>query len=321
MTAKLITRRRALVILAATTALPGSLCTAQGLPFEWRGLALGADARLVLWAQDKRHAQTAIDACVAEIERLEQIFSLYRRSSEISRLNRTGAIKAPSHDMVSLLHLSRKMNAATQGLFDPTVQPLWEFLSNWYSANPDRIAPSQEDMAGVRSLLGMEKITLDNGLVACNDGARITLNGIAQGYITDRVAELLRSKGWRHVLIDLGEVRALDTKADGSAWRIDIRETEQRHQLAHAALATSSGGTLTFDHSGAATHILNPLTGRSPTSWRAVTVQHPSAAIADALSTALFAASPEQLKKIANIHNGSHIWAMHTDGTNFEYGA
>jgi thiamine biosynthesis lipoprotein len=274
----------------------------------------------VLWAQDKQQAQEAINDCVMEIERLEQIFSLYRTSSQITHLNRMGHLDAPSHDLVKLLHLSRKMNAATQGLFDPTVQPLWEYLSNWYSANPDRKAPRQEDLASVRSRIGMEKISLENGRIECNEGTRITLNGIAQGYITDRVADLLRSKGWRHVLIDLGEVRAIDTKPDGNAWRIHIRELARSLSLTDAALATSSGSALTFDRSGAATHILNPFTGRSPASWRAVTVRHASATVADALSTALFAASPEQMETIVKNHQKTRIWAALTDGKKIEYG-
>jgi len=320
MAARPISRRRALVILGAAMTAPGSLYAAQTQPFEWRGIALGADARLVLWSRDKRHAQEAIDACIAEIERLERIFSLYRASSEIRRLNRTGALKAPSHDMVRLLHLSREMNAATQGLFDPTVQPLWQFLAGWYSSNPDRKAPRQDDMSAAHSLIGMEKVSLHSGMIICRDGARMTLNGIAQGYITDRVAELLRSKGWQHILIDLGEVRALDAKPDGSPWYINIRETGQTLPLASAALATSSGGALTFNASGAATHILNPLTGRSPSFWRAVTVRHRSAAVADALSTALFAASPKQLEEIANVQEHIRIWAARTDGAVVEYG-
>jgi thiamine biosynthesis lipoprotein len=320
MTAKPISRRRALVIIAAAVAVPVQLCATQAQPFEWRGIALGADARLVLWAQDKKQAQQALDACVAEIERLEQIFSLYRTSSQITQLNRTGTLKAPSHDMVSLLHLSRKMNAATQGLFDPSVQPLWEFLRNWYSADRGREAPTHEDVAGVLLHTGMEKISLEEEHITCNDGAQITLNGIAQGYITDRVAELLRSMGWRNVLIDLGEVRALDGKPGGTPWRIDIRETGLSLPLASAALATSSGSALTFDASGEATHILNPLTGRSSASWRAVTVRHASATIADALSTALFAASPEQMKQIVIAQKDARIWAVRSDGEEIEYG-
>lgn len=321
MPASLISRRRALVILAAAAAVPGSLRAGQMQPFEWRGVALGADARLVLWADDKRHAKQAIDACVAEIERLEQIFSLYRTSSQISRLNLTGNLKTPSHDMIKLLLLSRKLNRSTLGLFDPTVQPLWEFLSNWYSANPDRTAPRQEEMADILTRVGLDKISLENGRMICNDDARITLNGIAQGYITDRVAELLRAKGWRHVLIDLGEVRALNAKPDGSPWRIYIRDIDQGLPLSDSALATSSGSALTFDSAGTASHILNPLTGRSPASWHAVTVQHASATIADALSTALFAASPQQMKVIAEKQKDTHIWAVQTNGKKIQYGA
>lgn len=319
MAAERITRRRALVILASAMAFPGSARAASIRPFEWRGMALGADARLLLWAADRELAHEAIGSCVAEIERLEQVFSLHRPSSEISRLNRHGVLAPPSHDMIRLLHLGRRMNRLTEGLFDPTVQSLWELYADWYAGRPEREPPQESTVAAARGRVGIEKIDIGTARVACRDGARITLNGIAQGYITDRAADLLRARGWKHVLIDLGELRALDAKPDGAPWRIGIRETGQKLPVADAALATSAGGALRFGLSGSTNHIFNPRTGHSSAIWRAVTVRHASAAVADALSTALVSATPAQVERIARAQKGARIWATRTDGSVTEY--
>jgi thiamine biosynthesis lipoprotein len=319
MAAERITRRRALVILASAMAYPASVRAAGTRPFEWRGTALGADARLLLWAANREKALEAINACVAEIERLEQVFSLYRTSSEICRLNRRGVLEAPSHDMIRLLHLSRHVNQLSEGLFDPTVQSLWELYAGWYAGRPGREAPPAAALAAARARVGMEKIDIGTARVACRDGARMTLNGIAQGYITDRAADLLRARGWRHVLIDLGELRALDARPDGAPWRIGIRETGRSVPLTEAALATSSGDALRFGRSADTHHIFDPRTGRSSSAWRAVTVQHASAATADALSTALVSASAAEIERIAQAQENARIWATRTDGSVTEY--
>ncbi len=308
MPGRALSRRRTLLMLASVSAFPSALLAAGAQPLEWRGIALGADARLLLWAHDRTAARAALNACVAEIERLERIFSLHRTGSELSRLNRTGTLEAPAHDMVRLLHLAREMNRMTDGLFDPTVQPLWELFSGWYAGRPDRAPPPDALVSEALAQVGMEHVRLDDFGVSCRRGTRLTLNGIAQGYITDRVADLLRGRGWRHVLIDLGEARALGAKPDGTPWRIALRENGTVIPLADAALATSAGSALPFDSAGAATHIFNPRTGRSPAHWRAVTVRHASAAVADALSTALFCADPAQLKRIAARQRGIRVW-------------
>lgn len=313
------TRRRALVILAAAAASPRSALAATMQPFEWRGIALGADARLVLWAADVTDARTAIDMCVAEIERLEQIFSLYRPTSEISRLNDTGTLAAASHDMVRLLQLSRRMNAVTRGLFDPTIQRLWEAHAEWHARHPDGGPLPKTTLSSARGRVGIEKLEVEKSQVTLAGEARLTLNGIAQGYITDRVASLLLAQGWKHVLIDLGEVSALGTKPDGMPWDIRIRETGQSLPLADAALATSAGGALTFDQSGENHHIFDPRSGHTPGHWHAVTVKHRSAAVADALSTALFVTTETEMRRIAGSQGDARIWATRRDGSTRQY--
>ena len=124
-------------------------------------------------------------------------------------------------------------------------------------------------------------------------GMAVTLNGIAQGYITDRIADLLRAEGMRHVLIDLGEVRAIGTHPDGRPWRIGLADPADptriaaRIGLSGLALATSGGYGTRFEPTGRHNHLLDPRTGRCAPPLRSVSVLARDAATADAASTAL----------------------------------
>ncbi len=110
----------------------------------------------------------------------------------------------------------------------------------------------------------------------------LTLNGIAQGYVADRVAALLAGHGLTRALIDTGEMVALP---DGD-WPVQL-EAGGNLALRNRALATSAPLGMTFGGDGVTSHILDPRTARPVLStWRVVSVSAPSAALADALSTA-----------------------------------
>ena len=109
----------------------------------------------------------------------------------------------------------------------------------------------------------------------------LTLNGIALGYVADRVAGLLASEGLTRALIETGEMVALP----GGDWPATL--PDRKIALRGRAVATSSPLGMTFGGRGRTSHILSPVTLR-PTlaSWRQVTVSAPSTAPADVLSTA-----------------------------------
>ncbi len=310
-----VTRRRALTMIAAASALPiaSRECEARDA-FEWRGTALGADARIVMLDTHRRAAEEAVGDCLAEIERLEQSFSLIRGDTEITRLNRAGILRHPSLDFRRLLEICRAVNGETNGLFDPTVQPLWRFYAQWFAGQPERAPPSDSERARLLSHIGMEHLSVCAEAIALSGSAEITLNGIAQGYITDRIAVLLRDRGWSNVLIDLGEVRALGARPDGAPFAVLVRDTGRLLPLANAAMATSSAASLAFSAPLGLAHILHPRTGLTPAHWSIVTVRHPSATVADALSTALFLASRDELKRIARSFPGTLVWATQKNG-------
>ena len=305
------TRRRLLQVVGAVAAAalplpaPAPVTTPR---YAWRGAVLGAEASIVLYHPEARAAAAIVGACLAEVERLEAVFSLYRADSELSRLNRDGALAGPSQDFVRLLDESLWWGEATGGAFDVSVQPLWRLHAEHFARFPnDRAGPEPDAIAAAKSLVDYRRIIRFPGRVRLGrPGMALTFNGIAQGYIADRVAELLESKGIRHVLLDLGEMRALGSRADGAPWRVALRHHDRDPvELMDCALATSAPAGLAFDAAGRHHHLFDPATGSSAHGLRAVSVLAPRATTADALSTALAVAGPLRVASILGAANAS----------------
>jgi thiamine biosynthesis lipoprotein len=220
--------------------------------------------------------------------------------------------------MRAAIQLSQRIAAATGGLFDPTVQSLWEAHADWFSIDGSVGLPPDSIVHAARRRVGWKGISCAPERITLRPGQRITLNGLGQGYVTDRVAGLLRARGFGHVLVDLGEQCALGERGDGSPWMI-ARADREPIALTDGALATSEARGCVFGADGAAHHLFDPRTGRSAARWRCVTVHHPSAAIADGLSTALYAASPSEAARIVAVFPGAMVWATASDGREFTW--
>lgn len=314
-------RRRVLQLLAMAGAGVTSPCRSHDERFEWTGSALGADARILFMGLSRTAAEDAVQASLAEIERLERIFSLHRLDTELVRLNTDGRLRLPSLDLMQLLRMSRVLNARTDGLFDPTIQPLWRCYARWYGEKPDRGPPPSDAASALLARVGLHRVSIAQDAIQLAPGTELTLNGIAQGYITDRVADLLRRRGLSHVLIDIGEVRALDGRADSSPFKISVRDGGFTLPLADGALATSSPTALVFSPTLRLGHILHPRTGLTASPWHSVTVQHGSAAVADGLSTALVLCDRAGIRRALARISGAHVWATRHDGAVEQFGS
>ena len=313
-----VTRRRAISIFASAAAsLVASRARADGF-HEWRGIAMGADARITFSGVPASAAQTAADLAVVEIERLEQALSLFRSGSEICRLNRDKVLTYPSADFRAALLLAQSLAASSGGLFDPTVQALWEAHVDWFAARPDAPLPPEAVIAAARRAVDWRHLSVSAQAVRLGVDQRITLNGLGQGYVTDRVAALLRARGFAHVLVDLGEQCALGAQADGKPW-IAARKGSAPIALRDGGLATSEGTGCVLGAQGAAHHLFDPRSGRSARHWRRITVHHRHAAVADALSTTLYAASPQEIAVIVAKFPGVMVWATDQDGRERTY--
>lgn len=301
MTGSLLNRRRFIAIAAAggSASLLPRLSFASPQTVTWRGIALGAEASIVLEHDDAAQARLAIAECLAEAARLEAIFSLYRADSALVQLNATGKLDGAPADLRLLLSEALLLAERSQGAFDPSIQPLWSLYARHFGS-PDASpqGPNRRDIERALELVDWRSIAIDDGTIRLlKPGMAITLNGIAQGYITDKVGDLLRRRGFLHVLVNMGEQLALGPKWDGTQWRVGIAEPSASDRtlcevpLSEGAIATSAGNGFRFDAAGQFTHILDPHTGGTASRWASVTVVADRATIADGLST-VFSVAP-----------------------------
>lgn len=299
------TRRRLLTIMGAAAGMalsPGNGRTATVPRWRWRGNALGAEAEMILVHPDEVTAKKMMRLAVDEIARLENIFSLYRDNSEITRLNRDGHLDFPSPDLVTVLSTARQISELTDGRFDVTVQPLWRLYAEHFSKpNADPDGPPEAAIDAARRFVDHSAIDIASSRIRFGRAdMAITLNGIAQGYITDRVADLLHAHGIEQTLIDLGEIRAIGSRPDGRPWQIAIDGAVEKTPIAliNRAIATSSPATTVFDKSGSFHHLFDPATGRPFAGALSPSVIAESATVADAVSTASAIMSRERLASL-----------------------
>lgn len=328
-----LTRRRMIAITAAAagTALTAAAASrmAQSAATEntvtWRGVALGAEAKITLVHEDSGVAAEALRKCLAEIFRLEDLFSIYRPSSAISRLNRDGYLKHPDQDMIALTSLALAIGHETNGAFDVSVQPLWELYENHFqSSSADPGGPRKADLDRVLMLVDARNIRLSSHEIRfAKTGMAITFNGIAQGYIADRAAQLLKQHGFGNALIHLGETFGLGQAPGQEPWRASIsnpsgsQDYAFRVPLTDLALATSAGQGYPFTSDGRYHHIFEPGTGRSGHRYRSVSVTDPSAALADALSTAFSVMPKDRIAKLLTEHAATRAFIVDENGSRF----
>lgn len=328
------TRRRFLRVVAAVGGLPLVIATVRATApkarlHSWHGEVLGALSEVSLWHPDAEFARRTILRVRREIERFEQIFSLYRRDSEISRLNEDGKLAKPSPELRTLVEESRRLGEVSGGAFDISVQPLWRLYEAhfWSRADvyPD-IAARARDVA--RTVVDFRQIDSDAAAIRfARPGMGMTLNGIAQGYISDAIADMLRNEGFESAVVDLGEYRTLGRHPDGRAWRIGIRDGrnpgsyDRVIDLEDMALAVSGGYGTTFESSGRFHHIFDPRTGASANSLVEVAVIGPRATAADALATAICVAGEALAPRLLAAYPQTRAILTRLDGTSVTFTA
>ena len=312
----LMSRRRFITFVAAAAGLPLLLKAggSQAKPVRWEGTALGAPASIQLFHTDEAQAHAAITAGLGELKRLEAIFSVYRADSSLSQLNREGVLENAPDDFIAMLTRALSLAKISDGVYDPTVQPLWQtYFRHFTASNPDPVGPAQRDLAAALALVDWRAVEVDAGnkrISFARPGMGLTLNSGAQGYITDRVADVLRAHGFDRMLVDMGEPRALSAKPDGSAWRIGIANpadpgrTVVTLDLVDKCVSTSGGYGTLFDDAGAFTHIIDTRTGRTAPALLGVSVVADTGTIADGLSAAMLMAPVERRQSILKAAGG-----------------
>jgi thiamine biosynthesis lipoprotein len=253
------------------------------------------------------------------VDVVEEQMSFFRPTSEISRINclaADGPLPVEPR-LFELLQWCVGLHAETGGAFDVTAAPLWEV---WGFARRAGRLPSEQELDVARRSVGGHLLELDprrRTIFFRSPGVRLSLGSVGKGYALDRAAELLAESGMGDFLLHGGysSILARGARMDGRAsnesaaatqrrrdgWSVGLRDPLRPDRrlgevrLCDRALGTSGSTIQFFRHEGRRHgHILDPRTGLPADEVLSTTVLAPTAALADALSTALFVMGPAQ---------------------------
>jgi thiamine biosynthesis lipoprotein len=265
--------------------------------------------------------QVEVEKILAEVD---QQMSSYRSDSDIERFNalpanRCQKMPAP---ILELVRVGEQLSVQSEGSFDLTVEPLLNLWGFGPQAREEKV-PTAQALAEVRQRVGHDHLRID-GDQLCKDAAvEVDFNSIAAGYAVDTIAARLEALGIHNYLAEAtGELKAAGRKLDGTPWRIALEEPRDDQQVAERIIAVDGYGLSTsgdyrnyFVQGGQRfSHTFDARTGTPVAHTLAsVTVIHPSALMADGLSTLLLILGPERGWDYAEKHDIGAFFVIRAD--------
>ena len=273
--------------------------------------AMACDFSIILNADATDHIALASET-LELVHELEERMSVFRDHSELSRLNRS-AMDSPvpvDPSLFRVLQAACQISQDTGGAFDPTAGPLVDL---WRSCRNDSRIPTPEEIERTLQHVGVEHIHFDEDAQTVafdRPKAKLNLGAIGKGYALDQIARQLTAGGSTDWLIHGGQSTLLANGEHNGlgGWPVGIRNPlfPKQHLgtvlLKNCALSTSGSTVQFFRHQGKRYgHVLNPRAGWPVENMLSATVLAPTAAEADAFSTAFFVAGVE--KALQCCHN------------------
>jgi FAD:protein FMN transferase len=241
------------------------------------------------------------------IDALEEQLTVYREDSEVSRLNATahsGPVEV-EQGLFGLLEVAIALSRETDGAYDVTAGALSEA---WGFVRGPKSVPDEMTLADARARTGSHHLRLDpdrRTVAFDREGIRINLGSIGKGYAIDRAVDVIRAHWWpTSALVHGGQssLYALGSPPGqfGGRWEIALRNPFEPEtplgtlRLRNRGLGTSGAAFQQFVVDGRVYgHLIDPRSGEPALGPASVTVLAPTAAMADALSTAFYLLGPE----------------------------
>jgi thiamine biosynthesis lipoprotein len=292
------------MLLVSTLLTLAALTPAQDEALQLRERELGVmgtSLEIRVLGENPDALERALDAAIAEIQRVEDLMTDWR-PSELTRLN--DAAGAGPHvvpaELAELIARALQVGELTGGAFDVTyagVGKLWDFKQT------PPVIPAADEIERALKCVGYDRVRVDleKNTVDLPAGMRIGLGGIAKGYGVDRAMAVLLEHDIKHAIVNAGgDLKALGKKY-GEPWEVAIRHPRNRERViaslpvSNTCVVTSGDYERFFEHEGRRYHhIIDPRTGLPSTGCMSATVVAPDAAFADALATALCVLGPEK---------------------------
>lgn len=281
------------------------------MPVRLATNAMGTRFEVLLDGGPEPFLRAVGEEVVREIEAWHRRLSLFEPASTVSRINREAAASPVRVDpeTFALLTLCERVHRESGGLFDVTVDPL---MRAWGMRPGDAAAGGPVGMGHVRLDAANRTVSFDT------PGVRIDLGGIAKGFALDVAAAVVREHGVPTALIHGGtsSVIAVGAPPGRDAWLVAVRSEGEPFTvpLRDAALGVSAPRGRTGERDGVVGgHIMDPRTGRPAAGVDTAAVVGPSAAVADAWSTALIAGGGEGPRP-----PGAYTTMIHSAGSGWE---
>jgi thiamine biosynthesis lipoprotein len=262
---------------------------------------MGTAISVELWSDDAREGRAAIDAVMHEMHRIDRAMSPHKPDSELSIINRDAYARpvALSAEMAALLARANEFSELSGGAFDITfaaVGQLYDYRQ--------RVRPSEEALAKARAAVGYRNLLLDaqaRTVRFLREGMRIDLGGFAKGHAVDNAAAILRQRGIAHANVSAGGDSRVIGDRRGRPWTIGISHPRRIGEVAavlpleNVSISTSGDYERYFDADGVRFHhLIDPSTGRSPSSVHSVTVLAEDGLTTEALSKTVFVLGVEK---------------------------
>ena len=228
------------------------------------------------------------------MDRLISIFDRHQNGTVISELNREGRLQDPAPEMFDVMSRVQDIYRLSKGAFDPTVLPLLLLVEERFQKKG--VPPSDQEMKAAEALVDFGAIQVGPRRITLKSKEqKISLDGLAKGYIVDCTGKAIKDAGINNALINAGgDILAIGRSHRGTPWRVAIQDPFRADKylrilnMTDQAVATSGTYEIFYDREQNFHHLMDPLHGGPAKGLVSSTSVAKTAVTADAMSTAIF---------------------------------
>ena len=287
---------------------------------------MGSPLQIIFYSEDSIKANTIAEQCFQLVDSLVLIYSDYIDSSELNRLSLqagTNKYVKVSGALFDILSISKSAYKKSERTFDITLAPV---IKIWRNARKQKVFPDSATIKEKLSLTGFNKIKIDEAnhtVQLLQQGMQLDLGGIAQGYIAQKIIDLLKNKHIEIALVNVsGDIVVTGLPPGTKGWTVGINVPGKTDDLLKKILiitnkaVTTSGDVYQYlEYNGKRySHIVDPRTGYGITSQKNVTVIADDGITADWLTKPCSILPVRKAKKLAHSLNAEVLIGEITKG-------
>ena len=275
---------------------------------------LGSPFEITVVATDSVQAKLYTDLAILEVKRIENLVSDWIPTTQISQVNQNAGIKPIKVDqeVFDLVERAIKISKLTSGAFDisyASMDKIWKFDGSMKQMPTEEAIKKSVEKVGYQNIILNPK---DKTIFLKNKGMKLGLGGIAQGYIADKIKEVLQEKRCTSGLVNVsGDINTWGKQPNGEPWSVGIINPMNKNKvfatfiLDDSAVETSGSYEKFVVFNGKRySHIIDPRTGYPASGIVSVSVFAKQTELADALATGIFVLGIEVGLDLVNQLNG-----------------